>query len=627
MLKRYKNTIKASLLLLVAGLCFSACVNKDEFFELKDRGGIDAAIWSTEGAITMHLRETYDMSMARFPFQDNYDRYSIHLASDENYFSGTDQWAKAALGLQGTLMNNDVRFVGNKYQGNNFGDNRYFDIARCNNAIAFIPQGTLPTDVKRKFLGQYYALRAMIYFELTKVYGGVPLVLTPQSPSNLTVGGRASAKECFDQIVSDLDSSMVMLDGVTWGGDGEGRGKITTEIAACLKAKALLYWASPQFNPRSDSKHPYDAERWQTALKANKEAYDMCVANGRKLMSDYADIFRTEGSANTEAILVRTYSSTIERRGNNTESRVRPSSAGGSPHEGFIATTTLLDAYPMKDGNPIHEPGKYVYDNVMFWQNRDPRFEASIAYNGSNWPLNNQPDRKQWTYVNAAGESSKGYGVYCKRFSTPSLSASAVSYSNNLGGSGMDWIELRFAEVMLNYAECANETGDINTAKNLVREIRQRAGIEEGDSGNDYGLGAVGADISKMRELITNERMVEFAFENKRNSDLRRLRKWHLLSGTIETIRIELQDPSYKAHLEAIDANTGLPNRDTLDINNKSTYLHYFKPAVMKPSGIGTFSIPEYHIFYTFHNDFMNSSPLLEPTIGWAGGTFDPLDN
>ena len=134
-----------------------------------------------------------------------------------------------------------------------------------------------------------------------------------------------------------------------------------------------------------------------------------------------------------------------------------------------------------------------------------------------------------------------------------------------------------------------------------------------------------------MRELITNERMVEFAFENTRTSDLRRMRKWHQLTGTITTLRIEFQasndNTRNKTYLEAVDPNTGVPRRDTLNINKKSTYLHFFKPAVVvQPSGIGAFSIPQYHYFYTFHNDFMNSSPLLQPTIGWAAGTFDPLD-
>src|SRR5690606_40791399 len=96
---------------------------------------------------------------------------------------------------------------------------------------------------------------------------------------------------------------------------------------------------------------------------------------------------------------------------------------------------------------------------------------------------------------------------------------------------------MRLAEVILNYAESASEACELTTKKEMIRLIRKRAGIEQGM--NDYGLGSVNS-VESMRSLLLNERMVEFAFENKRNSDLRRTRNWHLLSGEqIETIQIE----------------------------------------------------------------------------------------
>lgn len=100
----------------------------------------------------------------------------------------------------------------------------------------------------------------------------------------------------------------------------------------------------------------------------------------------------------------------------------------------------------------------------------------------------------------------------------------------------MDWIELRLAEVMMDYAEAANEAGNITVAKDMVRKIRQRAGIEQG--GFDYGL-SLATNTAQMRDLIMNERMVEFAFEGKRNDDLRRTRRMHLLTGMLGSIQVE----------------------------------------------------------------------------------------
>ena len=181
---------------------------------------------------------------------------------------------------------------------------------------------------------------------------------------------------------------------------------------------------------------------------------------------------------------------------------------------------------------------------------------------------------------------------------------------------------MRFAEVILNYAECANETGDLALAKDLVRKVRIRAGIEEGDAGNDYGLGAVNS-LDEMRELIFNERFVEFAFENKRNSDLRRMRRMHLLSGNLSTVRFEAIDTDA---LEAIDPVKKVMVRETLNLNDEATYLQYFLPPTYITEINKTFNIPTYHYFYTFHDDFVYTGTDIYPTVGWAGGIFDPLD-
>lgn len=604
-------------------LLFSCTKKSDQFFQLRDRGGIDAAIWSNEGAIQYHLNEAYDVIIPHFAYElfPSGTNREIHFASDENYWAATNGNARKTIGVNGSLAANDIRYVGFKYQGANYGDNVYFDIARCNNGIKYIPQGTIPAESKRRFLGQYFALRAMAYLDLTKIYGGMPLVLEPQNPNNLTLSGRASAKQMFEQIVKDCDSAMVNLQGVAWT-DGSERGKLTRTAAAALKAKALLLWASPQFNPTSSSAHPYDASRWQTAFDACKAAYDIAVADGKSLMPSYASIFRTEGSANTEAIIVRSYIATVAKRGHNVESRSRPLSAGGSPNDIYYASNWLMVAYTMKDGTPITAAGS-GYDALLFWKDRDPRFEATIAYNGSSWNLGGTTNRKQWTYNTAIGETGTR-GVYCKKFSTPELANASVPYSNDFGGSGMDWIELRFAEVMLNYAEAANENNNMTIAKDMVRRIRQRAGIIAG--ANDYGLG-LATTKEQMRDLILNERMVEFAFEGKRAEDLRRTRTYHLLSGPLLGMQVSLKSAGFKAVLErVVDPVTGATYRDGLDMNNKDTVNKYFTYSYLAPGGTGGLNVlPEYY-FYSLSNFFLNSSPLLEQTIGWDGGLFDPLN-
>lgn len=618
MKRKFNFSTIRTIVCAVAVSLTSAC-NQDDFFELPDRGGIDAAIWDAEGSVQLHLNRVYDVVIPQFLYQLIPDRNGVHLASDENFYPHTDQWARGALGIDYSVVlgNNDVRYVGNKYDWA-AGSNRYYEISRCNAAIQNIPLGALTDRAKNEFLGQYHFLRAMVYFELAKVYGGVPLILEPIDPQNNTISGRNSAREVFDAILADLDKSIDYLKDAVWK-DDDGRGKINKMIATSFKAKVLMYWASPQFNPQNE------AARWQKAFEANKAAYELGLASGYKLLPNYADLFRIEGTMNTEAILVRTYANSIERRGHDGESRSRPVSEGGSAYQGYVPTTRLLDAYPMKDGNPIGKSA-YTYDEVLFWKNRDPRFEATIAYNGGTWPLSGNDKRRQWTYSGAINEGSIR-GVMCKRFTLANISSGNVRYQNNIGGNGMDWIEMRFAEVMLNYAETANEVDNSALAKDLIRQIRIRAGIEQGS--NDYGLGSIGGKEA-MRDFILNERMIEFAFEGKRNSDLRRTRKMHLLTGSMSTIQIALVNGNTtKAQLEAIDPATGLRFRETLDINDKDVYLTYFRPWSHDygSTNYGPYAVPEFHYFYTFHNDFVNKGANIEPTIGWSGGTFDPLAN
>src|SRR5690606_18748819 len=208
----------------------------------------------------------------------------------------------------------------------------------------------------------------------------------------------------------------------------------------------------------NDPAHPYDASRWQPAFEACKAAYEIAIADGKKLLPDYGNIFRIEGAANTEAIIVRSYSATVAKRGHGVEAKTRPASEGGSPNDGNFASKWLLDAHSMKEGTPTTQTGS-GWHALRVWKDRDPRFGATIAYNGSTWNLSGSTNRKQWTYNNAIGESGNR-GVYSKKYSSPDLPKGSVPYSNDFGGSGMDWIEMRLPELMLNYAEAALKTGN-----------------------------------------------------------------------------------------------------------------------------------------------------------------------
>src|SRR5690606_33432457 len=121
---------------------------------------------------------------------------------------------------------------------------------------------------------------------------------------------------------------------------------------------------------------------------------------------------------------------------------------------------------------------------------------------------------------------------------------------------------------------------------------------------------------------------------------LRRTRNWHKLSGEIlstVTIVVEHDETASNAsslrnekiaELEAIDPATGRPFRDGIDMNDPVEYSKHFKARrIVQAANIRPIDIPEYHTFYTFHNDYVWRGVDIYPTIGWEGGTFDPLDD
>ena len=610
--KAQKGIIAVAVLLTL----LVSCEKNKDFFDVEDPQGIDSKIWSDEGAIGLYLNRAYGVIMPQWPNPGSAPG-NIHITSDEMNGGNTAF-------LYGTLNENSVTDIGTA--NNNVTANRYFDIRRCNLALEGIDSSSaLPEQSKQRLMGQFYFLRAFVYFRMVNLYGGIPLVLKVQELTNegIPTVPRAKTSECIASIVKDLDSAAAFLPGM-WPTTEAGR--VTRGAAMALKGKVLMYWASPQFNPGNIT------SRWEEAYQANLAAYNQCITDGYSLLSNYANIFITED--HPEVLLVRKYN-TSRDFGTNIEAIVRPVSEAPGASGSFQPTWNLVQAYTMSNGLPINHPSA-GYSANQFWQNRDPRFDASIAYNGVVWPLSGKATRRQWQYNGVIDETAGTIvtGFYNRRFSNVSLTPTQAVYNSNAGGgSGMDWIEMRFAEVIMNLAECANETGRLAEAKDRVRIIRQRANIAPGSF--DYGL-AVATDMAGMRSLILNERQIEFALEGKRNFDLRRTRNLHLITAR-QSYKLAVKLP-YVAGAAPVPPVAGriyidVPNalgqrpRDTININNFASLSSVFTlpGTVASIEGSNVINIPSKYYFYPLPNFFSQQSYVIEQTLGWINGTFDPL--
>jgi hypothetical protein len=272
-------------------------------------------------------------------------------------------------------------------------------------------------------------------------------------------------------------------------------------------------------------------------------------------------------------------------------------------------TWQLAKAFPMITGEPVAESSRY--DDVFFWKNRDPRFAQTIAWNSCKWAQYENVEERLWTYPPEPCANPSSTHLYCRKAINPA----STEYQAYSGRNSTDWIEIRFAEVLMNVAECAAELDNNDEAYAVLKDIRRRAGITAGADGL-YGLKA-GMSKAEMTRAIMLERQIEFAFENKRLWDLRRRRMLQELNGMRREGRLatlKMTEDEFAAY-------------KNLETDFENQYDQYFTDVVeiAGEDKVNVLNFPENYYFYPLHSDDLVTNSKLEQTKGWDNGTFDPL--
>lgn len=501
----------------------------------------------------------------------------------------------------------------------------YTEIRHINEAIKRLEASTeLDKSLANNLLGQAYFMRAYMYYWMVLHHGGVPYIKVPQDKDkdDLFVK-RNTTPECFQFMVEDLDKAISMLPAKIAGSSSD-YGRIDQCFAKAWKAKTLLLKCSPQFNPT----HPYDNAYWSEAYAAAKEAYDFCVANGIALTEKYADIWLQEQGPEVVFPVVNKNPNRVS----GWASATRPASISRGVNQSN-PTWEFVKDFPMLDGKRFDDPsGKYYVgdENALlksFWKNRDPRFNQVLFYNGSEYPVAGKPSG--YRQYNALGISNADdqYGI------NPAAHTNAVNndvYSGfyNYKAADMtltqatvltydiDYILMRFAEVMFIYAEAANETGHSDVAIDMLKQIRKRAGIEAGADGL-YGL-SVGSREA-IRNAILDEREIELCYEGHRFWDLRRTRNMMKLAGWT------------KHGIEAIAINPDGTDMDLNEAREKTNnyelttgdFRYIIHQVPYTEAAEREFVIEESFYFFPIQKVNLDENPNLEQNNNW-GGTFNP---
>ncbi|WP_292973482.1 RagB/SusD family nutrient uptake outer membrane protein [Mucilaginibacter sp.] len=415
---------------------------------------------------------------------------SIYNNDDNTWLMQRGQMAPENTGLAGT-------FWGRSYRS----------IRECNYALSLLPNfTTMSAAHKTRLEGELKFIRAFRYHDLIRNYGGVVLVgdKVYQLKDNLqdpALYKRASLADCLKYVYAQLDDAASKLprdnDG-TWQ-----LGRATKGAALALKSRLTLYAASPL----------YGVGTWQDAVTAAQAVISLNKYG--IYQGGYANLFTTNET--NEGIFERLYTKNAPHVA--LEIANGPNGYGG--WAGNSPLQNLVDDYEMKNGKAITDPTS-GYDPNNPYQNRDPRFGMTVLYNGAQYR-----DSYIQSFIPGGKDSKDGpsnwnttkTGYYLKKFMND-----GYPLLNPWGNSGFQpWLYFRYAEILLNFAEAANEAygpdvvppGSSFSARQAVNMVRSRQGVNMPDL--DAGLSQ-----AQMRDAVRYERRVELAFEEHRYYDVRR---------------------------------------------------------------------------------------------------------
>ncbi|RVT97345.1 RagB/SusD family nutrient uptake outer membrane protein [Mucilaginibacter limnophilus] len=512
----------AAFALMSLGSC------KKDFLDTKPSTQFaESDVWSDPNLIQLNLNSIYN--------QNPFSFYLTSLSVDEarSYDGGND------FNMSNMLLTPDNAGWGD-WNG------KYRAIRDCNIFLENIDK--LPDDptlidgvtLKNRLKGEAIFLRAWYYQMLVSYFGGVPLITKSYILTDDFSAPRNTYEECIKFISDECDMAASLLPLIN---TGDNNGRATKGAALALKSRVLLYAASKLHEPNTFAGFAKpellgytggdNVQRWQAAKSAAKAVIDLGVyslyqpnpESAEQATKNYEDLFTSKES--TEDIFVR-YFNVAANLGADFWP-VFPNGFGGIEYNG--ATSETVDAFEMSDGTVFsrNNPDQ----NKEPYKNRDPRFYATILYEGAKF----RPRPSNLLGVDPVGvlqvgtwekwDAATGKITYIYGLDSRNSAVYGGGY-NNTGTSmlkfinrktdmyvnhqdDLTWRYIRYTEVILNYAEACIELGENGEARTYLNMIRKRAGMP--------GFTESG---SALKMKYQNERRIEMLFENQRFFDVRR---------------------------------------------------------------------------------------------------------
>lgn len=521
------KTIIKSLLILATSFSLSC----SDYLDVEPTTFVsDEAIWKDKKLIDQFVANSYGTLLCGFNRCTAGYNQAWSSAWAGNFDSGADDYASVADSPIYTTMNKGAITAQNCPFVSELWTIDYQLIRKCNiiiDKVQSVEEIILSKDEKNRYEAEARFLRALCYFDLARTFGKAPLVTYPQSLTDELKVAPSDFETLVNFIVTECD---------TYAGNlelemtGSLAGHATVGAFKALKARALLYYASPLNNPSND------LTRWAKAAEAAQDVQNLNIYSLYKTgATPYYTMQFDKSDANKEYIFARRFS--YPEMPHNIHMMWSLDSGDAGSWNGLYPTQNLVDAYETTNGLLPNDPANTLYNPQNPYANRDKRFYQSIIYNGSTWEgnlmsmvTNTTDPSKNGACKPVLGKARCGYG--------PKKFIEELPTSTNLyGGYAQSnfWPYFRYAEILLNYAEAQNEalSQPDQSVYDAINEVRDRA-----------GLPALPENLTQlqMRERIKNERRVELTLEEHRFWDLRRWKDASRLRDDIKGINVYTAD-------------------------------------------------------------------------------------
>jgi starch-binding outer membrane protein, SusD/RagB family len=542
--------VKILALAFVSALVTVTSCN-DDFVNTQPLGELsESAVWKDAALAEAFVTEIY----AGFN-QGGFEEQSLSSLTDETIFTHPGRGITTITEARSNPA--DVGWV----SANLRWDAMYTRIRAANLALKNLedPQFPNTNNIVERLRGEAKFMRAFYYHQLARYYGGVPLIDRPYELGEADyLAPRNTWEETVNFIVKDLDEAATLLDGKNMAA-----GRASKAAALALKARMLTYAASDLHDiPTAKAKSATIASyakpellgyvsgdrtaRWQKAKDAAKAVLDLnrgFLLNLTEPVSpeqgttNYMNLSLARNGGQTELLMARYFINAKQENGGRLGLYNGPN--GYNNWAGNTPIQLLVDDYEMMDGtkfnwnNPVHKADPYV--------NRDPRFKASILYEGSPWKVRSnanlpkdpasQIQTGRYEVVNASGQKVIHFGLDTRNSSIEDWNGSYTGYYirkftdpnpaivDQNTWQEIPWPILRYTEAVFNYAEACIALGQEAEARTWLNKIRFRSGMP-----------AITESGQALVDKFRNEKRIEMLYEEQRYHDARR---WMIAPTTL----------------------------------------------------------------------------------------------